>query len=149
MVVELKPELAGALVDAIEHEYYVARSRVHDAVRREASFNVIHLGTMVKVDLFVSLSDAYDQECLDRGHMEALTDASESAVMVASPEDVVLNKLIWYRKGGETANRQWLDVLGILRVQRNLDATYMNRWAPRLRVADLLERALAEAVENE
>lgn len=63
---------------------------------------------------------------------------------VASAEDVVLQKLLWYRQGGEASDRQWADVLGIAAI-RPLDRTYMFEWAERLGVRDLLERLIDEA----
>ena len=62
-----------------------------------------------------------------------------------SPEDTVLAKLEWFRLGGETSERQWWDVVGILRVTEGADHAYLRRWAAALSVADLLERALADA----
>ena len=65
---------------------------------------------------------------------------------VATPEDIVLRKLVWYRAGDEVAQQQWRDVLGVLRVQGNrLDLGHLRHWATPLGVNDLLERALAEA----
>jgi hypothetical protein len=62
---------------------------------------------------------------------------------VATAEDTVLNKLRWYRAGGETSERQWNDLRGIVQVSgARLDLAYLNTWAPRLGVADLLERLL-------
>lgn len=146
MLAELLPQHIDAWVDGIEDAYYVSRKRVEDAVERQGSFNVIHLDTMIKIDVFVSATDPYDQECLRRGKAETLTDSPHRSVVVASPEDVVLHKLKWYRKGGETSERQWLDVLGVLKVQADrLDRDYMRSWARRLGVEDLLERAVREA----
>jgi hypothetical protein len=67
------------------------------------------------------------------------------ALLVASAEDTVLAKLEWFRSGGETSERQWADVLGILRVATSIDVGYLGRGAAELGVADLLERALKEA----
>ena len=67
-------------------------------------------------------------------------------LFVASAEDVILHKLRWYRLGNEVSDRQWQDVLGVLKVQRGrLDLDYLHQNADRLEVEDLLERALAEA----
>jgi hypothetical protein len=64
----------------------------------------------------------------------------------ASAEDTVLTTLEWYRLGGETSERQWRDVIGVLRVQQDrLDISYMHQWAVALGVHDLLERAITEA----
>ena len=63
---------------------------------------------------------------------------------VCSPEDTILAKLVWFRKGGEMSDRQWHDTLGVIQVQGDrLDMTYLDRWAAELGVTDLLKRALA------
>lgn len=65
--------------------------------------------------------------------------------MVASPEDTVLSKLLWYRQGGEVSERQWRDILGLLKVQgKGLDLEYLGQTSVELNVADLLEKALKE-----
>jgi hypothetical protein len=75
-----------------------------------------------------------------------LTGEPGSEVNVASPEDTVLQKLLGYRKGGETSDRQWRDVQGVLKARgKSLDRDYLERWAPTLGVMDLLERAVTEA----
>jgi hypothetical protein len=67
--------------------------------------------------------------------------------LVATPEDTILAKLEWYRIGEEVSERQWRDVLGIIKVQgNNLDLAYLHQWAKELKVSDLLERALNESV---
>lgn len=69
-----------------------------------------------------------------------------SLISIVSAEDVILNKLEWYRMGGEVSDRQWGDVLGVLKVQgTNIDLPYLRRWAAALNVADLLEQALDDA----
>lgn len=62
-----------------------------------------------------------------------------------SAEDVVLAKLEWFRMGGDVSERQWRDILGVLKVQQStLDVDYLERWAQELGVADLMQRALEE-----
>jgi hypothetical protein len=69
--------------------------------------------------------------------------------MVKAPEDTILRKLLWFREGGEVSDRQWRDILGVLRAQRdNLDLAYLRDWAVYLTLTDLLDRANAE-VEGE
>jgi hypothetical protein len=63
---------------------------------------------------------------------------------VASAEDTILEKLVWYKRGGQIADKQWSDVLGVA-TTKALDRDYMRTWAPRLGVEDLLERLFGEA----
>lgn len=65
---------------------------------------------------------------------------------IASPEDIVLAKLEWYHKGGEISERQWLDILGILKVRADqIDLDYLWHWSREINVDDLLLRVLADA----
>jgi hypothetical protein len=66
-------------------------------------------------------------------------------VRFSSPEDIILHKLAWFRVGGEQSERQWKDILGVLKIQRDsLDFEYLHQWAKQIRVNDLLEQALSE-----
>ncbi|MGA7195391.1 MAG: hypothetical protein WBW94_17365 [Anaerolineales bacterium] len=66
--------------------------------------------------------------------------------MQSSPaEDTILSKLEWYPMGGEVSERQWRDILGVLKTRAGeLDLDYLRKWAGELKVSDLLERALKE-----
>jgi hypothetical protein len=66
-----------------------------------------------------------------------------------SPEDTVLAKLEWYRRGNEVSDLQWRDILNVIKVQGDrLDREYMQHWAQELGVADLLEQAFVEAKKS-
>jgi hypothetical protein len=65
---------------------------------------------------------------------------------VASAEDTVLAKLEWVRAGGEVSDRQWADIVGVLKAAETaLDKAYLEHWALALSVPDILARARAEA----
>lgn len=103
------------------------------------------LDTMLKVDVFIPKTRLFDQEELRRVQLKVL-EGSKRSFYTASPEGTILNKLEWYKMGGEVSDRQWNDILGVLKVQgTNLDMTYLQRWASSLGVADLLGRALVDA----
>jgi len=145
LVAELRLEQARPLVKLLETDYYIDEDTVKDAIRRRSSFNAIHLDTMLKVDVFIPKTRLFDQEELRRTQSQTLIEGIR-AFYVASPEGTILNKLEWYRMGGEVSDRQWNDILGVLKVQGvKLDMDYLQRWAAVLRVSDLLERALVDA----
>ncbi len=144
---ELLPQHVERLVGALAGEFYVSEARVREAVESRRSFNAIHLATMMKVDVFVSKQRPFDRALFDRLTPEFL-DAVGTSIPHPVPraEDVVLLKLDWYRAGGEVSERQWGDVLGVLKVAAgDLDREYLSQWAKDLGLADLLERALVEA----
>ncbi len=114
------------------------------AVERR-SFNLIHLATMFKIDVFVSKGRPFDRSAAERARRHVIDDETpDGGFFVASAEDTVLAKLEGFRLGGETSERQWWDIVGVLRVGADADRAYMNRWSAALGVSDLLERALAD-----
>ena len=145
IVANLKLEHVRPLVRLLEADYYIDEDAVRDAVKRRSSFNIIHFESILKVDVFIPKSRLFDQEELRRVRLKTL-EGSERTFYVASPEGTILNKLEWYRMGGEVSDRQWNDILGVLKVQgTHLDMDYLQRWARALMVGDLFERALVDA----
>jgi len=97
--------------------------------------------------MFVARPRDFDRAQLARRQLHLLGEEPERWAYVASAEDTVLAKLEWYRLGGETSDRQWRDVLGVLKVQgQRLDRAYMRQMALELGVRDLLESAFEESV---
>jgi hypothetical protein len=147
LVADLQPRHAAGLVDALQADYYIHAGMIDEAISRRSCFNLIHLATSFKVDVFVFKKRAYDLAALARKERRSIDPASpESQVFFASAEDTVLAKLEWYRLGNEVSERQWRDVLGIFKLQQGrMDGGYLKKWAADLEVADLLERGLREA----
>jgi len=146
LVADLRLEHAEQLAQALSDAFYVDAESIRDAIRHRSSFNVIHLETMFKVDVFARKQRPFDQAQFERRVAQVVATDPERTAYVASPEDTVLTKLEWYRMGGEVSDRQWRDVLGVLKVQgERLDLAYLRHWATALGVADLLEQALVQA----
>ena len=145
-VVDLRAEHVVPFVQALGDDFYVPENRVTQSVDTGQSFNIIALEQMFKVDFFVAKDKAFELSQLSRGEALRISRAATPQVYVSTPEDVVVAKLIWYRKGGEISDRQWQDVQGVLRVQAgSLDEDYMARMAAEVGVTDLLTPALDEA----
>ncbi len=147
LVADIRPPHVQAITSALTGEFYIDADMIYEAIQARASFNVIHLATMFKADVFILKGDSWSREEMTRARAEAF-DVPEGKVAVrfASPEDTLLHKLVWYKLGNQISDRQWGDILGVLKVQGDLlDREYLDRWAPVLDVADLLERARQQA----
>ena len=119
---------------------------IRDAIHGRTSFNLIHLETMIKIDVFIVKDQPYDSEAFTRRQPDTLDEESSRKFYLSSPEDIILNKLQWYQSGGGVSEQQWKDVLGILKVQGNkLDLEYLKYWASRLNLSDLLSRSFDDA----
>jgi hypothetical protein len=137
-----EPHIA-ALVAALSQEFYVDESAMRRAVRERGTVNLIHHATQLKVDIFIAGGTVLDEQQLVR-RREVVVGPGRT-LHVHPPEDILLQKLRWYRRRGELSDRQWRDILGIIRVQGSrLDRPYLDANAPRLHVEDLLARALCE-----
>ncbi|MDP8215262.1 MAG: nucleotidyl transferase AbiEii/AbiGii toxin family protein [Candidatus Euphemobacter frigidus] len=144
LAVILDPPAVDALVEALKTDFYVDAEAVRDAVKRKRAFNIIHLKTMFKVDIFVRERTELTGELFLRRQSEEIVDGKQ--VYVYSPEDIILEKLDWYRKGDGTSDRQWQDILGVLKVQgRRLDLTYLNSRAESRGLHRLFLQALDQA----
>jgi len=150
LVADLREEHAPALADALRTDFYVDAEAITAAVRRGSCFNVIHLATMFKVDVFAPGEAPLVRDELARRQTFPLPGMPGRSIAVASPEDVILQKLLWYRKGDETSERQWRDVLGVIKVQGSkLDQEYLAAKAKEAGLEDLLSRARSQAETGE
>jgi hypothetical protein len=146
LVVDMDSQAVMPLAALLRSTFYLDEDRMRQAVARRSSVNLIHLATGFKIDLFIKGDRPFDESELARSRLADLPGVPGRQAPVKSAEDTVLRKLAWFSAGGGTSERQWLDVLGILKVQRGaLDQEYLARWAEELGVRELLERAKREA----
>ncbi len=127
---------------ALEENFYVSEDAIHNAIRRCSSFNLIHLDTMTKVDIFVPSVAPLAAAQLRRRWFITLEDGSR--LPVASAEDIILQKLDWYRKGDQSSERQLRDVVGVLQVrEKALDTGYLEMMAEQSGLSELLRKAIS------
>jgi len=146
IIADIQEKHAEVLADGLKDRFYVDTEMIKEAIRHRSFFNFIHLDSMFKIDVYILRQDAFSKEEFKRRKRIVVNLSPEKTAYVATPEDTILSKLEWFRMGGEVSDRQWNDVLGILKVQRGrLDMDYLQRWAGELNLADLFKRSLEEA----
>jgi hypothetical protein len=142
IVADISEGDAEAIVNAFAADYYIDEHDVRNAIHRASSFNIVHNETVQKVDIFVAGQDPHTQEELERVQSVSLEDGQ--SIPLASREDLILQKLLWFDRGNRVSDRQWRDVLGLLK-GADPDVPYMNGWARQFGISELLTRALSES----
>lgn len=146
LVIEASQKQLEALAEALTPEFYVSRQAMNEAFMDRRSFSAILLNGPFKVDFFLVGTRPFDREEFRRADLRDIGLSGAPRIRIKSAEDLVLRKLEWFRLGGEVSERQWSDVVGVLRAMRGrLDDAHLEQWAIELRLTDLLARARAEA----
>ena len=146
IIAEMQLEHIEPFVSALEADFYLDQEMIAESIQRNSSFNIIHRDTMFKVDVFIPRPSPFLKSQLARARRQTFTLGKEVSAKFASPEDTILSKLEWYRMGGEASDRQWRDILGVLKTKAgDIDLEYLHQWAKELKVSDLLEHAFIQA----
>jgi hypothetical protein len=145
IVVELTEEQVGALAQELGPDFDVDEEALGNALRERRSWNIFYLPYVTKVDLFPRKDDPFARSAFERRQfLEVGTDGA--GVYLTTAEDLILQKLLWYREGGEVSDAQWRDVIGIFKVSgASLDRVYLRAWSARLGLTDLLHRVSSDA----
>ena len=146
IVADVTLEQVPKIFAALKDEFYIDERSIRAAVLERSTFNVIHFDSVFKVDVYIP-DKVFGQQQLQRRRPETLLPDSRQTTYISSPEDTILAKLRWYRRGGEVSQRQLADVAGVIKVQgQSLDLSYLREWADKLNVRDLLEQVLDETL---
>ena len=145
IIASVEPGHVDAFVRALDSAFYVDKVMISDGISGRTSFNLVHLDTMFKVDIFLPKNRPFDQQQFTRRVKRVIDKDSGREIYFASPEDTILAKLEWYRLGGEESEIQWRDIKAILQQRSDqLDLKYLRDSAKGLEISDLLERSLEE-----
>lgn len=147
VVAKIQNQHITSLKKLLHDKYYTDEDMISEAIRMKTSFNLLHFDTMIKIDVFVFREEPYQKEVLRRKRKDSLEEEQEgSKFYFTSAEDIILNKLQWYKMGGEVSERQWQDIIGVLKVQKtSLDKEYLIKWAKKLDLLTLLKEAFKSA----
>ena len=149
LVANVEPKHVDPLVAMLSTDYYIDAELIRHEIEHSSSFNLIYLDSMMKVDVFILGQDEYDQEAFGRAIQLPLSADDATDFTLCTPEDIVLRKLDWHRRGGGASERQLEDVVQVLRVRSDtLDRTYLDLWASKLDVSDELVRCWRRANES-
>jgi len=147
VVAEINRDHGSLLAKHLEADFYIDEKSIREAALSRGSFNAIHFETSFKIDIYVAKPGGFDEQQLLRRIPESLDPDSVAPVYIATAEDTILAKLVWFQKGGEQSNRQWSDVRGVLAVQQGtLDLEYLEKWAGILGISDLLKKVIDETL---
>lgn len=141
IVVKLLPADADRIIKEFEPDYYVPRGRVREAISRKSMFNLLHQQTLVKVDCVTRKENEFQKEAFS--HRRKIN-FSGFDVWIIGREDLILSKLNWAKN--TKSEMQMRDVAGILR--NGYDKNYVEHWAKKLGVEDLLNECLKKPDEN-
>lgn len=135
LVVAVADQDVDILVSAFAPDFYIDRDDVRQAIRAARMFNLMHLDSGIKVDLIVRKDDPYRIAEFERRRAIRIGDIDS---FIVSREDLILSKLVWGRDSGSDLQRRDVRLLA----DGPLDREYLDRWAARLGVADMLAEVL-------
>jgi hypothetical protein len=122
-------------------DFAVDELSMREEIRRRGSWNIIDLTTGLKIDLFFFKGDSLDRTCFARRRSIRVNDAGDT-VCVATVEDMILRKILWFLAGGEVSERQWRDIVQMIRISgQQLDNAYLDQWADWLDIQKWLSKA--------
>ena len=130
------------LKQLLHEQYYIDEDMIKEAIRTSSSFNLIHFETALKIDIFIYNDEPHQRQAIERKVKDKFDEQGNLEYYFSAPEDIIIAKLQWYVKGNKVSERQWLDIIGVIKVQgENLDIDYLTSWSKKLGVYSLLKKA--------
>ena len=125
VVADIKTEhIPGLLKHFPENEYYIDGDSIKNAIYREFQFNIIHPTSGLKVDVIIKKSSQFDNSRFERIHRFQFDDID---VNFASPEDVIIKKMDFYKLGG--SEKHLRDIMSIIKISKeSINFNYIKEW---------------------
>ena len=137
------------LYTALKENFYITKDAMYQAISNRGSFNVIHLESAFKIDIFIRKDDDFHRQLFLRRKKVKLDESIEHLFDIVSAEDIILLKLQWYKSAGCVSERQWSDVLGVLAVQSQmLDMKYLRSCSEKLDLSGIFQKAVDESEQS-
>jgi hypothetical protein len=135
IVAEIKPHQISAFIESFPvNEYYVSDDMVKEAINREGQFNIIHPSSGLKVDVIIRQNTPFDNSRFKR--LQHIQPADYYHANFASPEDVIIKKMEYYREGG--SEKHLRDITVILKISgKSIDRDYISEWVRRLGLREI------------
>lgn len=131
--------------EMLKNDFYISEQAMNEALKTGGSFNIIHLESSFKIDIFIQADSDFEKMLLVRSKKINISESIEKPFCLVSPEDIILLKLKWYKQSGCVSERQWSDVQSVLEVQKErLDFDYLINWAKKLGLNELLQKAIVQ-----
>ena len=126
VVAEIKEMHIPKLLESFpENEFYISEAAIRDAINRKYQFNIIHPNSGLKIDVIISKSTSFNESRFKRARKIDVLDGIKANF--ASPEDVIIMKMRYYKKGG--SDKHLRDILSILEISNEIiDKKYIEKW---------------------
>lgn len=149
ILADLTLENLDAFLARLPAEFFSDRREARELLLRGRAFNIIHMASLSKFDLFPARAFPLGLQELERAKLVVQPALDSSVIPFVTPEDILLAKLHWYRAGGEVSSTQRRDIEGIVRSQASvMDWGYLRENAAVLGVEDLLPAAEADRLQH-
>ncbi len=135
IVIDAEVDDAQKLYELFAQDFYVDKITAEDEIRRRGMFNIIHLESLVKVDLIVSKDNPYGAVKFDRRRLGV---AHGVTVPVVSIEDLIISKLEWAKES--KSELQLRDIRALLS-EGSVDTSYVMRWVEELNLQAIYAQA--------
>jgi hypothetical protein len=142
IMIEISMDDVDKFIGEFEPDYYIPHDRIRDAISRNRMFNILNQKTIIKVDCVVRKNEEFQKEEFSR--RKRINYAGYFDVWIIGKEDLILSKLNWAKN--TKSEMQMRDVASILR--NGYDENYVQTWAEKLGVKDLLSKCLEMIEEN-